>query len=200
MRDFPHSQNSVHHSSEGETVKPLQLFPPAAAAGVLVLMIINSVHAGSDVGLERAPGQPAYGSIFLGAGDGISVTVSGDFSLWSLDPRESLSIKPGTMIVDAPDESSNWTVVLSCDSPSGQLTEYNESQLIPDPRKIGSPLLVRADGGNTVDLSAGGELKSGQGDAAVSFSLEQRTSWYDQPLPSGRIYRMVVTFTGSIKP
>ena len=181
-------------------MKPLQLFSFAAAATVLVLMIINSAHAGPGFGLERAPGQPACGSILLGVGDGISVTVSGDFSLWSLDPRESLSIKSGTVIVDAPDESSNWTVVLSCDSPSGQLTEYNGSQNIPYPRKISFPLRVRAEGGNTVDLPAGGELISGQGDAAVSFSLEQRTSWYDQPLPDGRVYRMVVTFISSIEP
>ena len=173
------------------------------ATGAVVfslIIIINSALADSTIGLEGAPGEHVGGAILLGGGYDVSVTVAGDFSSWSLNPMESLGTKPGNMIIDVPGAGNKWAVTLSSDSPTGQLTEYEYPNYVPDPMKLSKSLRVRSNGGNVVDLAAGGLLVSGQGDATIPFSFEQQTSWYDQPLPKGRDYRIIVTFTGSMIP
>jgi hypothetical protein len=177
-------------------------FLAAVAAVFSLIIIINSVLADSSIGLEGAPGEPAGGGILLGSGYDVLVTINWDFSGWSLNPMESVSTKSGTMDIDVPDAGNKWAVTVSSDSPTGQLTEYEDPQYVPSPKKITESLHVRADGGNNVDLGEQGLLISGQGSTTtpIPFFLEQQTSWYDQPLPAGRVYRMIITFTGSARP
>lgn len=173
-------------------------------AGAIIfslITIMNPALADSSTGLEGAPGEPAGGSILLGGGYDVLVTINGDFSGWSLNPMESVSTKSGTISIDVPGAGNKWAVTVSSDSPTGQLTEYEDPQYVLNPKKITESLHVRADGGNNVDLGVGGLLISGQGATTpILFSLEQQTSWHDQPLSSGRVYRMIITFTGSAKP
>jgi len=161
----------------------------------IVSILTSSVLASSDI--EAAPGEPAGGSIILGGGYDISLTITGDFSSWSLNPTEIINTKPGTIIIDVPGTGNSWALAVSSDSPTGQLTEYENFNYVQNPKKITESLKIREDGGNAVDLAKGGQLISGKGDAVISFSFEQQTSWYDEPLPEGRFYHMVVTFTGS---
>jgi hypothetical protein len=162
-----------------------------------VLKVVGSALAAPDTITEAAPGDPAGGSVLLGGGYDVSVTINGDFLDWSLGPIGSLSTKDGTLTIDVPGAGNKWAVTPSSDSATGQLTEYEDPNYVPDPKKITKSLQVRAVGGNTVDLAKGGLLISGQGDATIPFSFEQQTSWFDQPLPAGRVYRIIVTFTGS---
>ena len=174
----------------------------AAVAVFFLIIIINSALADSSAGLEGAPGEPAGGSVLLGGGYDVTVNINGDFSGWSLNPMERVSTKSGTMDIDVPGNGNKWAVTVSSDSPTGQLTEYEDPQYVPNPRKITESLHVRADGGNDVDLGERGLLISGQGSTTspIKIFLEQQTSWYDQPLPAGCVYRMIITFTGSTKP
>jgi hypothetical protein len=164
---------------------------------ILFLWADISFVSGQPDMIEAAPGQPVGTIITLGANaDEITIQGAVPITDWALDPIERFCIREGTLSIDYP---RRWRVMVSTDEPAGgHMSEYDKSNsaYVPGGNKLKNPLIIKAEGGNDVDLSHGGVLLDGEGKATVPITFIQEASLEDATLPVGHTYRINILFTG----
>jgi len=150
--------------------------------------------------IEVAPGQPVGGELTLSISEPapeISVLAPESISGWTLDPQQTVNLKQEIIVINA---TGPWGVYVYPDSiTAGYMTEYDSAsaQFVQDGIKLRIPLMITSQDGNTVDLSVGGLLVTGQGDAVVPVTFEQKVGWDDPALPEGHTHQIGLTFSGS---
>jgi hypothetical protein len=170
---------------------------------ILIMFSFFSVliePAFSDSGaMEGSPGQIIGGEIILGAGgqNEISIIAPDLISGWTMNPSNLVSTKEASLTIEA---TGDWQVVVSANAATGgYAAEYDKAstQFVPDGKRMKNPMTIRAEDGDDVDLSKGGILTTGSGNKVVTITLTQAATAEDKPLPEGRDYRLILTFTGS---
>ena len=164
---------------------------------ILFLWADIAFVAGQSDMIEAAPGQSVGTIITLGENaDEIIIKGAVPITDWTLDPIERLCTRDGTLVIDYP---KRWRVMVSTDEPAGgHMSEYDKSNsaYVPGGKKLKNPLIIRAEGGNEVDLSHGGVLLDGEGKTTVPITFIQEVSLEDASLPVGHTYLINILFIG----
>lgn len=160
----------------------------------------QSLEDESDV-VTAAPGEIVKEYIILEkdkSGDNIPIKAPIDIQGWILHPMLNPSIQQGALKVNS---KGNWKVSVLADMPtSGYMAEYDAKakRYISNGKKLRTALKVYSQGGNAVSLSEGGVLIEGSGKTTIPITFEQGITWFDVPLPEGRIYHIEIIFTVSV--
>jgi len=177
--------------------------------GGLLALALLAFLAAPALGDEAAVGEGGGG--YLPLGDGwatsgtITITAPDDISSFPLIPGQDNTAE-GTLKVNA---DAPWSVSVSDadGTTGGKMTNYTSGQYNTTV-KLGAFMGVKATGtnstGSTVTLPTGGMIArnttsgTGGSDVDVPIIFNQTVSWTDKVSAPSSVYRIVITFTGSL--
>ncbi len=150
--------------------------------------------------IEAAPGQSIEGQLDLVVSEppGHYIIITPPFAIprWQLMPDATNEL---TAAFNVKANKDGWQVSVRDYNPvtSGHMTEW--TWLGYRSLKLENPLRVKA--ANEVNLPEGGIIQTGSRTTGhgqnINVTFLQEGTFTDEPLPEGRVYRIVVTFTGS---
>ncbi len=165
----------------------------------LLICLIAFPSAYGDV-IEAAPGQSIEGQLDLVVSEprGHYIIVVSPFAIprWQLMPNVTNEL---TVAFKVYANKDGWQVSVKDNNPatSGHMTEWTGSGY--GSLKLAKPMRVRA--AKEVTLPEGGVIQTGSKTTGhgqnINVTFIQEGTFADEPLPGGRVYRIVVTFMGS---
>lgn len=181
--------------------------------GILALALLAFL-AGPSLGDEAAVGEGGGGYLPLGDGWGTSSDIDiiepDEISSWSLNPGEDNIISQGIILKVKADAAWSVSVSDGDETTNGRMTEYdtiNEQYVDQNPKQLGAFMMVKATGDYATndyvtlpeeDKIAGSTSDTGGVYVDVPITLKQTVSGSDPISDENRVYRIMITYTGSI--
>lgn len=165
----------------------------------LVVILIAAMMVNAMLGKVTAEDTTITGNV-KGA---IKITAPDDIS-WELDPSITQpNTQTGTLHVKA---NKDWQVTAKdadTTNTNGYMAEWDGSTYISGGKKLSNAMKVSA--ASEVTLPTGGVVQTGTRTGGlgqdVTVTFKQEVTWDDEALTTeGHVYRIVVTFTGSLTP
>lgn len=178
---------------------------PILLASLFLISILFSAYSVSGLASANpdviyvAPGQTVSGEIVIDANERVELSFQAPKSIpnWVVSQKSSPNTMEVMMVVNA---TSNWQISVSANANTGgKMAEYNTAtfQYISGGKTLKTPMKIKAENGNEVDLSEGGVLVEGSGNQAIPVTFEQVITKEDEPLPKGYIYNIQLHFNVS---
>lgn len=166
---------------------------------VLFLLIIPVAADGTP------PGDYGMGTITMGvSANDVYIVQSSDVSNWLLDPTKGVNTIDGLISVKA---DGDWKVVATDSDPitAGQMTEWDGSSYVSNPKKLSAMRISATDPGDYVDAVSEKTIPTTEwivigsdtlgNYITIPVTFKQPVYWSNQVLTGGHCYRIVITFT-----
>jgi hypothetical protein len=150
--------------------------------------------------IEAVPGQSIEGHLNIlvsePPGHHITITLPSDIAEWRLIPDETNEL---TAVFNVKANKDGWQVAAKDNDPvtSGHMTELTGSDY--GSLRLASPMRIKA--ACEVTLPNGGMIQTGSKTTGqgqnINVAFIQESTFADEPLPEGHVYRIVITFAGS---
>lgn len=131
----------------------------------------------------------------------IEVTPPANITDWVFNPSlPQPQTQTGTCVINVTNATDNWTLTAQDlnATTSGYMTEWDGSSYVTGGAKLHNAMNISATSEVMLPNVAGTNIATGTGNTSVSVTFKQEIGYNDVVLSGTHVYRIVVTFTGSI--